>query len=56
MDKELFDILKKLYIKKISDRFCEEEISKDIICELSFEDFRVLGLVDRNVIINLRTE
>jgi len=55
-DEELLSVLRKLGLEKLSDRFIEEKISKDIICKLSLEDFRTLGLVDRHVIMKIRTE
>lgn len=53
-DKELVQILRKLNCDKLIYRFCQEKITKDIVCELSLEDFRVLGMVDRGVIMKLR--
>jgi len=46
-DSEMMKVLEKLQIKKeLAKRFQEEKITPDIICKLSLDDFRQLGVVD----------
>ena len=48
------EILKKLDLSAHSVRFVKEQISPDIVCKLSIEDFHNLGINDCNVIMSLR--
>ena len=56
VDKEMYNVLKKLGLSDRRARFFEEKISADIVCYLSIEDFLKLGLTDRNAIMSLRIE
>jgi len=56
-DSEMMKVLEKLQIKKeLAKRFQEEKITPDIICKLSLDDFRQLGVVDRCLVMKLRVE
>ena len=55
-DNKMDDVLKKLDLSDYRARFVEENISTDIVCYLSIEDFLKLGLTDCNAIMSLRIE
>ena len=54
VDAKMEEIFKKLDLSAHSVRFAKEQISPDILCKLSEEDFHNFGINDRNAIMSLR--
>ena len=55
-DNKMDKVLNKLGLSDRRVRLVEKNISTDIVCYLSIENFLKLGLTDRNAIMSLRTE
>ena len=55
-DNKMDKVLNKLGLSDHRVRLVEKNISTDIVCYLSIENFLKLGLTDRNAIMSLRTE
>ena len=49
-------ILKKVDLEGLVEAFRKEDITPDIVCKLTIEEFKQLGLLDRNSIMKLRVE
>ena len=47
-------ILKKLHMEHLNPMFVAEKISPDVVCKLSLEEFKQLGLVNHSDIMKLR--
>ena len=56
MEQEISGILRKIDLEGLVESFYEENVTPDIVCKLTIEDFEKLGIKDRSLIIKLRIE
>ena len=55
-EQEMSGIFRKIDLEGLVESFYEEDITPDIVCKLTIEDFEKLGLKDRSLIMKLRIE
>ena len=55
-EQEMSGILRKIDLEGLVESFYEEDITLDIVCKLTIEDFEKLGIKDRSLIMKLRIE
>ena len=52
----MVDILKKLNLEALKDKFISEKLTPDIILKLSLTELKILGLTDANDIMKLKAQ
>ena len=56
VEEQMVDILKKLNLEALKDKFISEKLTPDIILKLSLTELKILGLTDANDIMKLKAQ